>query len=57
LETARAIKVIQEKNTKRGITPDAGIEKFQQEQAQALKDHVDDLMKRFRAKCAPMARS
>ena len=50
LETKRGIKVIQEMNTKHGIAPDAGVKKFQQEQAQALKDHVNDLMKCFQAK-------
>jgi hypothetical protein len=50
LETERAVKVIQEMNIKRGVSPDTGFDKFKKEQAQALKDHVDDLMKCFRAK-------
>ena len=37
-------------NTKRGLTPDAGVEKLKQVQNQALKDHVNDIMARFRAK-------
>ncbi len=50
LETNKAVKVIQEMNIKSGVPPNAGVDKFKQEQAQALQDHVDDLMKRFRAK-------
>ena len=50
LETQKAVKVIQEMNIKRGVPPDAGVDKFKKEQAQALKDHVDDLMKRFQVK-------
>ena len=44
LETTKAIKTIQDMNTKHGIAPDAGVKKFQKEQSQALKDHVEDLM-------------
>ena len=50
LETQKAVKVIQEMNIKRGVPADAGVDKFKKEQAQSLKDHVDDLMKRFQAK-------
>ena len=50
LETKRGIKVLQEVNVKCCIAPDAGVEKFKQEQTQALKDHVDDLMACFQAK-------
>jgi len=50
LETQKAVKVIQEMNIKRGVPADAGVNKFKKKQAQALKDHVDDLKKCFQAK-------
>jgi hypothetical protein len=34
-------------NTKRGLSPDLGVDKLKKEQKQALKDHVDVLMTRF----------
>ncbi len=50
LENQKAVKVIQEMNIKHNVPPDAGVDKFKKEQTQALKDHVDDLMKCFQAK-------
>ena len=50
LETRKEIKVLQEMNTKRGLSPNLGVDKLKKEQKQALKDHVHDLMTRFRAK-------
>jgi hypothetical protein len=49
-ETNKEIKVLQEMNTKCGLSPDIGVDKLKKEQKQALKDHVDDLMTRFWAK-------
>jgi hypothetical protein len=37
-------------STKRSLSPDLGVDKLKKEQKQALKDHVEDLMARFRAK-------
>lgn len=50
LETKEAVKVLKDMNIKCMISPDAGVDKFKQEHAQALKEHVKDLMERFRAK-------
>ena len=47
LETKRAIKTLQDMNTKHGLTPDAGVEKLKQGQNQALQDHVKDIMAGF----------
>ncbi len=49
LETKHEVKVLQEMNTKHGIIPDVGVDKLKKKHTQALKDHVDDLMARFRA--------
>ena len=49
-ETNKKIKVLQEMSTKRSLSPDLGVDKLKKEQKQALKDHVEDLMARFRAK-------
>ena len=37
-------------NTKRGLSPNLGVDNLKKEQKQAFKDHVDDLMIPFWAK-------
>jgi hypothetical protein len=49
-ETSKAIKVLQEMNTKLHLNPNKGVDKLKKEQNQALKDNVDDLMARFQTK-------
>ena len=49
-ETNKEIKVLQEMNTKHGLSPNLGVDKLKKEQKQALRDHVDDLMTHFWAK-------
>ena len=44
LETKKAIQTLQNMNTKCKLTPDAGVAKLKEEQNQALKDHVEDIM-------------
>ena len=50
LEMKKAIQTLQDMNSRCNLTPDTGVEKLKKECTQALKDHVDDLMARFRAK-------
>ena len=46
-ETKKAVQTLQDMNTKCKLTPDAGVAKLKEEQNQALKDHVEDIMARF----------
>ena len=47
LETKKAIQTLHDMNSKCNITPDTGVAKLKEEQNQALKDHVEDIMARF----------
>jgi hypothetical protein len=50
LETKKEIQTLSDMNSKCNITPDAGVAKLKEEQNQALKDHVEDIMACFGAK-------
>ena len=47
LATKKEIMVLQEMNINCGLTPDIGVEKLKTVQAQALKDHLENIMTRF----------
>ena len=46
LEMKKAIQTLQDMNSRCNLTPDAGVAKLKEEQNQALKDHVEDIMTR-----------
>ena len=47
LETKKAIQTLQDMNIKSKLSPDTGVAKLKEEQNQALKDHVEDIMACF----------
>jgi hypothetical protein len=47
LETKKVIQTLYDMNSKRNVTSDTGVAKLKEEQSQALKDHVEDIMACF----------
>ena len=47
LETKKEIQTLHDMNSKCNATSDAGVAKLEEEQNQALKDHVEDIMECF----------
>ena len=47
LDTKKAIRTLQDMDTRCNLTPDTGVVKLKEEQNQALKDHVEDIMASF----------